>query len=78
VRFIAAGFACDAGAALRDAALRLFGDQIAERIKCSAGACRAGPLGVLRVKANSSLAILKLLAERRGGFDIVPVGNWSG
>ena len=30
------------------------------------------------VKANSSLAILKLLAERGAGFDIVSGGNWSG
>ena len=51
-------------------------DQIAERLEMfhNAFAGRA-PLVCYAVKANSTLAILKLLAERGAGFDIVSGGE---
>ena len=53
-------------------------DQIMERLQLfqSAFAGREH-LVCYAVKANSSLAILKLLAEQGAGFDIVSGGNWS-
>ncbi len=52
------------------------GDQIAERIKLFQQALAGRDhLVCYAVKANSSLAILKLLAERGAGFDIVSGGE---
>jgi diaminopimelate decarboxylase len=52
------------------------GDQIAERLKLfQQGLAGREHLVCYAVKANSSLAILKLLAERGAGFDIVSGGE---
>jgi len=45
--------------------------------ECSAGAGEQEHLICYAVKANSALAILKLLADHGAGFDIVSGENWS-